>query len=103
MQEHKLMPKLIGGVKIDPLYAECRAYGHSWDTTDVRFPTAWIEHTMTCQRCDTVRVDRVERGTGFIKGRKYKHAPGYIRKGEAPIGRNELGQFRLYMLKGGNS
>lgn len=96
------MPKnqepLIGGVRINPVHAQCRVYGHAWTTVGVGLPPAWIEETMECDRCGTVRVDRIERVTGFVKGRKYKHAEGYIRKGETRIGKEELGKFRLYTI-----
>ena len=78
------------------IYPECRVYGHSWDSRWVEFRVAFYVECLVCDRCETERLDQVQRRTGFIYARRYKYPPQYQVKGG--VTKEERGKMHIAIL-----
>ena len=61
-----------------PSYGFCRAAQHPWEEKKLSFDgRAHMVWVLVCQKCGTVRIDKVKRSDGDVS-RQYKHAKGYL-------------------------
>lgn len=82
---------------IEPQFAECRVYGHRWDSIQIAFDVTFYVETMKCDVCGAERYDFVNKSTGFTVTRQYKYPTGYQQKGGVP--RAEIGDMRLQIMQ----
>ncbi|ANA85850.1 hypothetical protein PBI_WOES_79 [Gordonia phage Woes] len=88
------------GPDVNPAHLRCRIYGHDWDAVgDIVFTTEGYWETLLCDRCGVRRTALIERGTGYVKRRRYNYPKGYQIKGG--VTRQELGKIRLQVMKDG--
>jgi hypothetical protein len=60
----------------------CRTFGHAWDVQRVTVDKVeGAIFDLSCLRCATTRVDRVNRHNGDLDGRSYGYAEGYLGHG----------------------
>lgn len=81
------MEELIN--RLPPEFVQCRDFGHAWGwnsewgpmvVPQEGFPNV-ISRKLRCLRCSTERTDFIDRTTGFVSTRHYRHPDGYLHKG----------------------
>ena len=73
---------------------ECRTFGHAWRPERTVSDRTGITIELACTRCQTGRIDSVDKGDGTIVARSYDYAAGY--RGHGKVTRNI---FRFEFVK----
>lgn len=79
-------------------YWPCRTYGHAWMEVPAERPaTAGHPLWLRCERCQTVRIDVLDRRDAAMISRRYEYPDGYRKAvDEEPMTRQD---FRLLLIR----
>lgn len=83
---------------VPPRFVACRTLRHAWEPSSKvvgSVPMHLTSLACICLRCLSERIDGINRG-GKVIYRRYKYAPGYLRKKGQP--KIEFSDYRLQLL-----
>lgn len=82
-------------------FEECKVVGHNWERFHpiMDTPRYGARISLRCTRCTSERHDTISRNSGWIEGRKYDYAEGYIAHYDSPDDRPSKSDLRLSMVE----